>query len=103
MFFSFSSHTWSSISGALTIISTFQVAMELLDCTYPDPKVRAFAVKCLEDNLDNNRLDLYLLQLVQVSNHDKWALVLERACPGAYLLGPYYNNNNNNKVYLLNA
>lgn len=45
--------------------------MELLDCTYPDPKVRAFAVKCLEDNLDNNRLDLYLLQLVQVSNHDK--------------------------------
>lgn len=44
----------------------YQVAMELLDCTYPDPRVRAFAVKCLEDNLDDNRLDLYLLQLVQV-------------------------------------
>ena len=71
MFFLFSSHSQSLTSDFYTIVSIFQVAMELLDCTYPDPKVRAFAVKCLEDNLDNNRLDLYLLQLVQVSNHKK--------------------------------
>ena len=40
--------------------------MELLDCAYPDPRVRSFAVRCLESNMDDNKLSLYLLQLVQV-------------------------------------
>ncbi|XP_067951586.1 phosphatidylinositol 4,5-bisphosphate 3-kinase catalytic subunit alpha isoform-like isoform X2 [Watersipora subatra] len=43
-----------------------EVALALLDCSYPDPRVRAYAVHCLEENLDDNRLSLYLLQLVQV-------------------------------------
>lgn len=40
--------------------------MELLNCTYPDSRVRKFAVSCLEKRLDDNKLSLYLLQLVQV-------------------------------------
>jgi len=45
-----------------------EVAMQLLDCTYPDARVRQFAVQCLEKTLDYNRMSLYLLQLVQVSH-----------------------------------
>lgn len=41
-------------------------AMELLDCNYPDPMVRAFAVRCLEQHLTDDKLSQYLIQLVQV-------------------------------------
>jgi phosphatidylinositol-4,5-bisphosphate 3-kinase len=41
-------------------------AMELLDCNFPDPKIREFAVKCLEKYLTDDRLSQYLIQLVQV-------------------------------------
>ncbi|KFW81406.1 Phosphatidylinositol 4,5-bisphosphate 3-kinase catalytic subunit alpha isoform [Manacus vitellinus] len=43
-------------------------AMELLDCNYPDPMVRAFAVRCLEKSLTDDKLSQYLIQLVQVHN-----------------------------------
>lgn len=43
-------------------------AMELLDCNYPDPMVRAFAVRCLEKSLTDDKLSQYLIQLVQVLN-----------------------------------
>lgn len=41
-------------------------AMELLDCNYPDPMVRSFAVRCLEKYLTDDKLSQYLIQLVQV-------------------------------------
>lgn len=41
-------------------------AMELLDCNFPDPMIREFAVKCLEKYLTDDRLSQYLIQLVQV-------------------------------------
>jgi phosphatidylinositol-4,5-bisphosphate 3-kinase len=40
--------------------------MELLDCNYPDPMVRSFAVRCLEKYLTDDKLSQYLIQLVQV-------------------------------------
>lgn len=43
-----------------------EVALELLDAAYADRAVRSFAVRCLDENLDDNKLSLYLLQLVQV-------------------------------------
>ena len=44
-------------------------ALELLDAKFPDPKVRAVAVASLE-NLDDDELALYLLQLTQVLKHE---------------------------------
>uniref|UniRef100_A0A673G9K2 phosphatidylinositol-4,5-bisphosphate 3-kinase n=1 Tax=Sinocyclocheilus rhinocerous TaxID=307959 RepID=A0A673G9K2_9TELE len=41
-------------------------AMELLDCNYPDPMIRDFAVRCLEKYLTDDKLSQYLIQLVQV-------------------------------------
>lgn len=41
-------------------------ALELLDIKFPDRHVRAFAVRCL-DELDDDRLQLYMMSLVQVS------------------------------------
>ena len=41
-------------------------ALELLDVKYPDSCVRAFAVKCLDQGLCDDRLQLYLMPLVQV-------------------------------------
>ena len=41
-------------------------AMELLDCNFPDPMIRDFAVKCLEKYLTDDKLSQYLIQLVQV-------------------------------------
>lgn len=41
-------------------------AMELLDCNYPDPMIRDFAVQCLEKYLTDDKLSQYLIQLVQV-------------------------------------
>jgi len=41
--------------------------MELLYCTYTDLTVRKFAVKCLESRITDDKLMLYMLQLVQVA------------------------------------
>lgn len=41
-------------------------AMELLDCNFPDPMIRDFAVMCLEKYLTDDKLSQYLIQLVQV-------------------------------------
>lgn len=43
-------------------------AMELLDCNYPDPMVRRFAVRCLDKYLTDDKLSQYLIQLVQVGS-----------------------------------
>lgn len=43
------------------------VALELLDCKYPDLEVRKFAIKSLERTCSETELEYYLLQLVQVS------------------------------------
>lgn len=42
-------------------------ALELLDCNFPDPMVREFALRCLVQGLTDDKLSQYLLQLVQVS------------------------------------
>ena len=44
----------------------FETALELLDCKYADLFVRNFAVKCLDQNLKDELLLQFLLQLVQV-------------------------------------
>ncbi|XP_004227276.3 phosphatidylinositol 4,5-bisphosphate 3-kinase catalytic subunit alpha isoform-like [Ciona intestinalis] len=41
-----------------------EFAIELLDCKYPDPKVRRFATECLDVGLTDDGLLKYLLQLV---------------------------------------
>ena len=46
---------------------SLEAALELLYCTYTDLQVRQFAVNCLQDQLTDDRLSQYLLQLVQVS------------------------------------
>ena len=45
---------------------TPEVALQLLDCSYTDLKVRQFAVHCLEIGMTDDKLQQYLLQLVQV-------------------------------------
>lgn len=40
-------------------------AMELLDCSYPDLRVRQYAVSCLEHGFCEDKLQLFMLQLVQ--------------------------------------
>uniref|UniRef100_A0A8C6XAR2 Phosphatidylinositol 4,5-bisphosphate 3-kinase catalytic subunit alpha isoform n=1 Tax=Naja naja TaxID=35670 RepID=A0A8C6XAR2_NAJNA len=47
-------------------------AMELLDCNYPDPMVRAFAIRCLEKYLTDDKLSQYLIQLVQVLKYEQY-------------------------------
>ncbi|KAB0389660.1 hypothetical protein E2I00_015415 [Balaenoptera physalus] len=62
-------------------------AMELLDCNYPDPMVRGFAVRCLEKYLTDDKLSQYLIQLVQVLKYEQYLdnlLSYCRAC-GMYL------------------
>lgn len=44
-----------------------KTAMELLDIKYPDKTVRSFAVRCFDQNLSDEDLNLYLIYLVQVS------------------------------------
>jgi len=44
-------------------------ALQLLDGQFPDPKVRAYAVQCLE-GLPDDDLVLYMLQLVQVLKNE---------------------------------
>uniref|UniRef100_A0A665TGR3 Phosphatidylinositol 3-kinase catalytic subunit type 3 n=1 Tax=Echeneis naucrates TaxID=173247 RepID=A0A665TGR3_ECHNA len=47
-------------------------AMELLDCNFPDPMIREFAVKCLEKYLTDDKLSQYLIQLVQVLKYEQY-------------------------------
>ncbi|KAM7379026.1 hypothetical protein PAMP_004604 [Pampus punctatissimus] len=47
-------------------------AMELLDCNFPDPMIRDFAVKCLEKYLTDDKLSQYLIQLVQVLKYEQY-------------------------------
>lgn len=42
-------------------------ALGLLNVDMPDPKIRAYAVQCLE-NFDDDHIALYLPQLVQVGS-----------------------------------
>lgn len=46
-----------------------ELALELLDCNFPDPMVREFALRCLVQGLTDDKLSQYLLQLVQVWPH----------------------------------
>lgn len=46
-----------------------ELALELLDCNFPDPMVREFALRCLVKGLTDDKLSQYLLQLVQVHLH----------------------------------
>ena len=62
--------------------------MELLDCNYPDPGIRDFAVRCLEKYLTDDKLSQYLIQLVQVGVSGRWCCLrkdssqtLKRPCP----------------------
>lgn len=43
------------------------IALELLNGFYPDIEVRKFAIKCLDRVAKNEEIELYLLQLVQVT------------------------------------
>ncbi|GFS08099.1 phosphatidylinositol-4,5-bisphosphate 3-kinase catalytic subunit alpha isoform-like protein [Elysia marginata] len=45
-----------------------EVALELLDCSFTDLRVREFAVNSLDKGLGDDKLAQYLLQLVQVRN-----------------------------------
>ncbi|CAL1536446.1 unnamed protein product [Lymnaea stagnalis] len=49
-----------------------EVALELLDCSYSDLKVREFAVKCLDQGLKDDKLAQYLLQLVQAIKYEPY-------------------------------
>lgn len=46
-------------------------ALELLDFAYADSSVRRYAVRCIRQ-LDNDKLELYLLQLVQAVKHESY-------------------------------
>lgn len=67
-------------------------ALQLLDRRFMDPKVRAFAVHCLEE-LDDEELALYMLQLCQqlkFENHADSALsrfLLRRSLANKRLIG----------------
>ena len=43
-----------------------EVALHLLDCSFPDVRVRQFAVHCLEVGITDDKLQIYLLQFIQV-------------------------------------
>uniref|UniRef100_A0A183E4J8 Phosphatidylinositol 3-kinase catalytic subunit type 3 n=1 Tax=Gongylonema pulchrum TaxID=637853 RepID=A0A183E4J8_9BILA len=47
-----------------------ETALQLLDFKYADGKVREFAVACLDESLDNDRLHLYVMPLVQVLKYE---------------------------------
>ncbi|KAG2468424.1 PK3CA kinase, partial [Polypterus senegalus] len=49
-----------------------ELALELLDCNFPDPVVRDFALKCLVKGLTDDKLSQYLLQLVQVLKYEQY-------------------------------
>ncbi|KAF1334642.1 Phosphatidyl inositol kinase, partial [Globisporangium splendens] len=50
---------------------TYLQALQLLSPLFPDPKVRAYAVRCMHA-LPDHRLRLYLLQLVQVLKNEQY-------------------------------
>jgi len=50
-------------------LPTPEEALQLLDSHYPDPKVRAYAVSCL-DPLSDELLSIYALQLTQVLKYE---------------------------------
>nr|XP_060635810.1 phosphatidylinositol 4,5-bisphosphate 3-kinase catalytic subunit alpha isoform-like isoform X2 [Anolis sagrei ordinatus] len=49
-----------------------ELSMELLDCNFPDPVVREFALKCLVKGLTDDKLSQYLIQLVQVLKYEQY-------------------------------
>uniref|UniRef100_A0A674NYU2 phosphatidylinositol-4,5-bisphosphate 3-kinase n=1 Tax=Takifugu rubripes TaxID=31033 RepID=A0A674NYU2_TAKRU len=49
-----------------------ELALELLDCNFPDPMVREFALRCLVQGLTDDKLSQYLLQLVQVLKYEMY-------------------------------
>ncbi|RWS15774.1 Phosphatidylinositol-4:5-bisphosphate 3-kinase catalytic subunit alpha-like isoform [Dinothrombium tinctorium] len=49
-----------------------ETALELLDCKYADLTVRNYAVKWLNQNLSDDLLSQYLLQLVQVVKYESY-------------------------------
>ncbi|XP_059152563.1 phosphatidylinositol 4,5-bisphosphate 3-kinase catalytic subunit alpha isoform-like [Physella acuta] len=49
-----------------------EVALELLDCSFTDLKVREFAVRCLDEGLKDDKLEQYLLQLVQAIKYEPY-------------------------------
>ena len=49
-----------------------ETSLGLLDCSYADLGVRTFAVESLEQNLTDEELLQYILQLVQVSVQNKY-------------------------------
>ncbi|MBN3312706.1 PK3CA kinase, partial [Atractosteus spatula] len=49
-----------------------ELALELLDCNFPDPVVREFALRCLVQGLTDDKLSQYLLQLVQVLKYEMY-------------------------------
>nr|BAU21065.1 Hr-PI3Kalpha protein [Halocynthia roretzi] len=51
-----------------------EIALELLDSKYPDPNVRAFATKCLQQTLSDDELLKYLLQLVLALKFEPYLL-----------------------------
>ncbi|VDN27250.1 unnamed protein product [Gongylonema pulchrum] len=77
-----------------------ETALQLLDFKYADGKVREFAVACLDESLDNDRLHLYVMPLVQVitfhgnmyseigqeltKTYKRFALLIEAYCRGNY-------------------
>ncbi|KAL5015314.1 hypothetical protein ScPMuIL_009584 [Solemya velum] len=49
-----------------------EVALELLDCSFTDPKIRSFAVGCLEKGLTDDKLQQYMLQLIQAMKFEPY-------------------------------
>ncbi|XP_029436300.1 phosphatidylinositol 4,5-bisphosphate 3-kinase catalytic subunit alpha isoform-like isoform X4 [Rhinatrema bivittatum] len=49
-----------------------ELSLELLDCNFPDPIVREFALKCLVKGLTDDKLSQYLIQLVQVLKYEQY-------------------------------
>ncbi|KAJ1080049.1 hypothetical protein NDU88_000271 [Pleurodeles waltl] len=49
-----------------------ELSLELLDCNFPDPVVREFALKCLVKGLTDDKLSQYLIQLVQVLKYEQY-------------------------------
>lgn len=73
-------------------VPTPQEALVLLDRRFMDPKVRAFAVHCLE-KLENDELSLYMMQLCQQLKFENYAdsalsrFLLRRAVRSRRLIG----------------
>jgi len=70
-------------------------ALQLLDANFPDPKVREYAIRCI-DELNDGDLNDYLLQLTQVlkyeTNHDSALarFLLKRSWKSKNLIGHYF-------------